>query len=397
MSVVMNTEKILRRRLTILFLSEFLLCFVLWYSIEKAFMLTIGFNLTLIGIMAATYSAVSVIMEVPSGILADRWSRRGVLIIAALSLALSSWVASDSYSVVPYIIAMALWGVYDAFLSGTGEAIIYDSLIEAKHDPKEYQQLLSLRQIIIGTSLVLGSLLGAAVVYMDGMRLTFALTALPAILAVALLVFFKDTRVQHDGSDAKIWKHTKNTLVVVTHNQKLRPIIISIAAAGVIGAIIGEMYQTWYIAQRMPLELFGFAGAIIMCNWMLSGVLAARIKTSRHVLIAGGVIVVASVVLVVSRYPILTIATQVAAGMTALAVKIRSVSQLHDFLPSKYRAGSASAANMVQRLIFIPVIALFGWISSVSSVFVAGWIIVGFAVVLIATEIMSMRSSVRTT
>ena len=51
-----------------------------WAPVEKLFLAGIGFDAAAIGLMAAVYAAVVPILEVPSGILADRWSRRGVLI-----------------------------------------------------------------------------------------------------------------------------------------------------------------------------------------------------------------------------------------------------------------------------------------------------------------------------
>lgn len=88
------------RRLAPLFIAKFLLCFVFWYSIEKLFMYSIGFNDASIGLMAAIYAVMSVLMEVPSGVLADRWSRKGVMILSALSMLLSSyfgWISNETH------------------------------------------------------------------------------------------------------------------------------------------------------------------------------------------------------------------------------------------------------------------------------------------------------------
>ena len=52
-------------------------------------MTPIGFDAASIGAMAAVYAVVVPILEVPSGILADRWSRRGVLILASIAGILS--------------------------------------------------------------------------------------------------------------------------------------------------------------------------------------------------------------------------------------------------------------------------------------------------------------------
>ncbi len=67
----------LQRRLAPLRVAVFLHGFMLWPPVEKLFMTEIGFDATAIGIMAAAYAAFVPLVEIPSGILADRWTRRG--------------------------------------------------------------------------------------------------------------------------------------------------------------------------------------------------------------------------------------------------------------------------------------------------------------------------------
>ena len=79
----------------------------------------IGFDAASIGVMAAAYAAVVPIVEVPSGILADRWSRRGVLVVASAALAVSALIGGLSNNVPTYIVSALVLGVYFAMYSGT--------------------------------------------------------------------------------------------------------------------------------------------------------------------------------------------------------------------------------------------------------------------------------------
>lgn len=80
--------------------------------------------------MAAAYAAVVPIMEVPSGILADRWRRRGVLMLANVAGLVSVVVGSLSQNVVTYIASAMILGVYFAMQSGTLEAAVYETILE---------------------------------------------------------------------------------------------------------------------------------------------------------------------------------------------------------------------------------------------------------------------------
>ena len=63
---------------------------ILWVPIEKLFMTQIGFDAASVGAMAAAYAAVVPLLEVPSGILADRWSRSRLMVLACVALMVSS-------------------------------------------------------------------------------------------------------------------------------------------------------------------------------------------------------------------------------------------------------------------------------------------------------------------
>src|SRR5262245_34134915 len=89
----------LRRRLAPLYAATFLQNLALWVPVEKLFMTSIGFNAASIGAMAAVYAVVVPVLEVPSGVLADRWSRRGVLVLASIAGVLSVLVGGISQNV----------------------------------------------------------------------------------------------------------------------------------------------------------------------------------------------------------------------------------------------------------------------------------------------------------
>jgi hypothetical protein len=76
-AAVATGPRTLTRRLLPLQIGVALQGLILWVPIEKLFMTEIGFDAAAVGTMAAAYAAVVPLLEVPSGILADR--RRGAV------------------------------------------------------------------------------------------------------------------------------------------------------------------------------------------------------------------------------------------------------------------------------------------------------------------------------
>lgn len=78
--------------------------------------------------MFALWSFVSIVSEVPTGALADRFSRRGALVVAGLTQALGFglWVALPGFAA--FAAGFVLWGLGGTFASGSLQALLYDGL-----------------------------------------------------------------------------------------------------------------------------------------------------------------------------------------------------------------------------------------------------------------------------
>ena len=375
------------KRLLPLFIAKFLLNVVFWYSIEKLFMTTIGFDMAMIGVMAAVYSVMSVTMEVPSGILADRWSRKGVMILAAVSIAISGAIGAISYSVPIFLLSAVFWGFFDAFASGTAESMIYDSLLEEQGHAKNYRKIQGWFQVVGGVALFVSSLLGGFIGYHLGLREVFALSIIPAVCAIIALLVFKETSIQKESQDSHLFVHIKQTFAAVFRNPNLVWILASLLALAQVSSLIGEMYQMWYIAIGAPITLYGIAGGIILSTYGIGGLVTQFISRKRHIILAMLLMLIATIALMMARQVWALVAAQFIVGFTSFTLILVLTAQLQDFLPSRYRAGAGSAVNTSGRIIYIGSALLFGWITQQTNVFLAATILVTFTAVALYSEL----------
>jgi len=156
-----DVHRRVHRQLFPLYVSTFLQGFVLWYNIEKLFMRSIGFDAATTGLAVAIFSAATLLCETPSGILADRWSRKGVLILASIAMAVSSILGGLSYSAPVYLVAAAMNGLFLAFCSGTSDSIAYESFAQERSDGNSEPFLGRLR-MVEGAALVSSAQIGRA-------------------------------------------------------------------------------------------------------------------------------------------------------------------------------------------------------------------------------------------
>jgi MFS family permease len=185
----------LRRRLLPLHVAVALQGFMLWVPVEKLFMNEIGFDAAAVGVMAAAYAAVVPLVEIPSGILADRWSRRGVLAMASAALALTALVGGLSDDVPTYIASALLLGVYFAMYSGTLDAIVYDTVLEETGAGHGFDRRIGRVRAIESAALVASALAGGWLAELTTTRTTYFLTVPFAALSIVALLRFREPQL----------------------------------------------------------------------------------------------------------------------------------------------------------------------------------------------------------
>lgn len=365
-----------------MYFAKFLRNFVFWYSVEKVFMVSIGFNNESIALMVAVYSTMSVLMEIPSGILADRWSRKGVLMLASLSLSISSLIGALSYNVPVYLICAIFWGFFDALASGTDEAIIYDTLVEEQGNGDNYEKEYGIYQAFGGVSLFVAGIAGGFIGEYIGLRETF-LFAVPILVIASIVVLrYREPKFHKQAAETHLFQHIRDTFGAVFRNPNLLWILITLFTIGLANGLIGEMNQLWLIAVNAPILFFGVVAASVNATWGFGGLFARFFKTRKSIVVAILAVLASSIMLILVRNYYLLLLSFVVFMLCANAVFIAKTAQMHRQLPSRVRAGASSAANTIARLINVPLVVFFGWIAGQYSVFAAAWIL--FALVCMA-------------
>lgn len=371
--------KTLNRRLLPLYVTAFLQGLVLWYAVEKIFMTSIGFDGTTFGLLAATYATVSLVLETPSGILADRWSRKGILMIGSLFLALSSLICGLTSSVAVYIFGGAvLWGIFSALYSGTYESIIYDTLQEETGNSKQFSKYFGRIRLIDGMALATGALLGGVLANVLELRVPFLATVPIAIASIATMSLFREPKLHKQGTTISLKDHTRLTIQSVIRHPQLIPVVLVLLAGSLATQLIFEFSQLWYLAIGMSVVWYGVAGAIIFSTIGFGGMAAERLERAsrRSLSFVVAILFVSSLGLMFAGSAAAIVMVQVIVLAMIIAIKVVFTKYLHDELPSKVRAGSASAVSTLTGLVFIPTSLLFGVLVNRNSVFTAAALVV---------------------
>ena len=266
----------LGRRLAPLYLSSFFGGLALWVPIEKLFMTQIGFTSASVGIMAAVYAVVVPVLEVPSGLLADRWSRRGVLILATVAVIISVLIGGFSQNVIAYMVAAAFLGVFFALQSGTLESIVYDTVLEETGDSEAFERTMGRVRLVESAALVASALAGGLIAQFAPLRATYFLTAPLLVLSALMLLWFREPQLHKTGERDSLRGQILATYRMVLGGGHLRAIV----ALTVVGALLMqgmlEFGPLWLVALLVPPFLYGPHWAGLTAALGLGGLLGAR-------------------------------------------------------------------------------------------------------------------------
>lgn len=307
---LISTNSIRRRYAVVVFLVWFATALPL--AVSVLLVQARGLSLSQIGIVMGTYSLVIVLLELPTGGLADAVGRKRVALAAYGLAALSSAALLFAFSLPAFLTAMALYGVSRALSSGALDAWYVDALRAADPDI-DLQPALAGAESVSMLALGLGTLLGGALPALfadlppDGAAvLTPMAVPVVAALAVRLLLLpvvallVREERPR-GGALAELRAGFRAVPALVGDAVALsrgnHRLLLLMAASFVSGfALLGleSFWQPFFAALPAPTALFGVIMAGNFLVGMGGNMLAARLggggagsANRRHAVLAG--------------------------------------------------------------------------------------------------------------
>jgi MFS family permease len=387
----------LESRLRPMYVAVFLQSVGLWVPIEKLFMTDIGFDNGSVAVMAAAYAAVVPLLEVPSGILADRWSRRGVVFLAQSALIVSVVIGGLSPNVGVYIVAALFLGVFFAMQSGTFESIAYDTVLEETGDSTLFERTIGRIRFVESAGLVVSALAGGVLAEVVPLRATYFMTAPFIGVAAVALLRFREPRLHRAEEAEPLRQQVAATYRTVLERGAVRPIVALLVLTALLLQAMLEFGPLWMVALAASAGLYGPHWAGLMAALGLGGLLGGRLALTRPITAAviGATIVACCVVLTTSHVIGIVVVAQVLMVLLVVAVSIPITGRLHDAVPSTIRAGVASGVGTLTWLTFLPFALLFGAVSDRSGIHDAGWTLGAVAVITVVLLAWTVRGFMR--
>lgn len=208
----------------------------------------------------------SALLEVPTGVLSDKWGRKKTLTIGSVFCFLNVACLALAYHHQPY----ALWYLYaaalfqgtaEALYSGNNEALIYDTLgvlRQTRKFPKVFGRMESMTQ----AGLAISGLLSGVVLLGGFSNLMLIYASLATCFVYFVLSLLIADPPEHFIKDTHPWMHILSSLKKIRSNEKLK--LYSIVNMVQLGAMnstyfftpgfIGTVWPSWLTATFRTLQ-----------------------------------------------------------------------------------------------------------------------------------------------
>ncbi len=168
--------------------------FGLTIPIVVSWQLSRGNNLVQVSAVVAIITIITLLADIPTGVLADRYGRKISLALGSLVLALSFGVLAMSRSFWMFCVYAVLSGLGWALLSGSEEAYVFET---SKNEGKVYRSSISDVTIADEVATIAGLLCAALLTKLLGLQDTIAIAAVILVVAAIASIYILSEPLKH--------------------------------------------------------------------------------------------------------------------------------------------------------------------------------------------------------
>ena len=341
-----------------------------------------GLSLLQIGLLESIFHGTSLLCEIPSGMLADRFSYKTNLYLARLSsIGSSILILFGQGNFWIYAIAMIINAWSYNFDSGTSTAFLFDSAVEAGQKDR-YLQISSFLSGVAEVTRTLGTVVAGFFIH-GALAWTYYIAIALSVLSTLLIFLMKEPESK---SDERSHLTLKRILEVVKQEWQEKPVLFYwMLTYQLVGTIMCMFY--FYYQQKIS-DLASWQVSLIMLIGsgfnLLAVYLASQIGkkwNSNQVFPILVALTGLALFLVGAKTPFAYLSVYLLTNALYAVYQPIYYNDLQAYLPSSVRATMLSINSMMFSLSMIVIFPLTGWFID-SCGFVAVFLVLGLITLL---------------
>ena len=363
------------KNIKLLYANRFFHNLVFAYVIERLFWQQRGMSVQHVVYTEIIYAAAIIALEIPTGILADKWSRKNLLVIGAALTCFEFLILIFSHSFWQFGAAVFIAGVSTSLASGSEYALLYDSL-KCHGRENTFEKVLGRLLAFDFTAAIIACLSGSLLAARLGFEFNYWLSLASVSIAFFITLFLSETKIHTINKDKPKFSHyIKASFKFFKNSGQVLLVIVSgmLIAACVI--YVDEFWQLYLDRLLIPVIFFGVFSSLTSLVRVPGSLLSYKLKNKLGyksvfvLLFTAAIIALLAMAFVKGAAGIVSILVIcLAEGLTEPLAS----GYLHKRVPSRMRATIDSFQSLVQRILSIVIGLGFGF-AAVRLSFFAGY------------------------
>jgi len=246
--------RLIRKNITKIYLLTFFSSLIFVGPIIVLFMQSRTLSYKEIMLLQSIFAIATVILEIPTGIIADKLGRKTTIVVASFIMVIAHITYMLSYSFYGFLAGEILFALSFALFSGSKEALLYDTLIEL-NITNQFKKINGRISAIAFYSAAVGSIIGGLLAKIS---LDFVFYANTASLIFAPLVAITLKEPKSDKCKEKSLNILKSGFKnIFLNGSNLKYIILFSAVVYAFNQSVFWLYQPYLKQSGVDLVYFG--------------------------------------------------------------------------------------------------------------------------------------------
>ena len=238
------------------------------YVIERLFWEQRGMTVFMVVLCEVIYAATIVVLEIPSGILADKLGRKWLLIISAVLSMLEFVVLIYANSFVAFAFVGFMAGIAVSCTSGAFNALLYDSLLISKKQGM-FEKILGRINAFDFLAAMIAALSGSILAKFYGFELNYILSGFSMFVALAFTLSLKEPpkdkcEVLNGESKEGFAIYFKSAVAFYKNNPRVAFMVINAMAMGACINYLDEFWQLYLRDVGFSILFFGVFSSVVL-------------------------------------------------------------------------------------------------------------------------------------
>ncbi|HJN56427.1 MAG: MFS transporter [Candidatus Woesearchaeota archaeon] len=360
----MSVEKNIQR----LYIYRIFQSSMMFIPIYILFLIENGLSITQALFLVGYFAFMTVLLEVPSGVFADKFGRKNAIFFSSLFVFLGTLLFAVGKDFIVFLAAETIFSFSMALWSGTDSAFIYDTL-KVLNRKKEFRRIYGNMGFITFTMFGISGLIGSYFADIN-LRLVMWVSLIPLGIAVFIPLTFTEPRFSKKV-EFKYWGHIKEAFTYAASHKQIRFFILFFMVIFGVSEGLWLLNQPYFAFVGLQVKFFGFVYFFIFITTAIASKFAYKIE---HKLgIKNTMYFMTMILLIVyflmGYFPAILMVFLPVLSSFVFGMQFPIIDgYINKNVESHHRATMISLKNLSGKLMFSMLAPLLGWIADIWSI-----------------------------